>query len=331
MHGESVDGVVHLEPLQQGGSALEQEGTHGANDHSRPALDIAATRSDGDQASQDAIAHASDVVLPEHGKAEHQDDQPGSCSSERRVHGHLGCQSALRRGAHCESGTAIEAVPAEPQDEGAQDDQRQTVRGEGLTNVGVKATVARANNNRANECSDTAAHVDDTAAGKVQEAGRVDVVVSAPREPAIAPSPVHNHRVDPGGHDDSEDRVARELHTLGHATADDGCSSGTEGPLEEPVDHGVRRCELAVLINLCEAMAEKLSVVREGVVLIFADAIGEAPTERPPAHGADTHIHQVFHQDVLHILRAAAAGLHHCETSLHEHHHSSAQDQPRVV
>mmetsp|Transcript_921 Transcript_921/g.3724 ORF Transcript_921/g.3724 Transcript_921/m.3724 type:complete len:438 (-) Transcript_921:390-1703(-) len=331
MHRGGVDGVVDLDFDQQGGGALVEEGADDADEHGRSTLDVAAARRDGDQAGEDAVAHAADVVPPVHDVAQDEDDQAPGRARERRVHGHLGRQGALRRGGHPESGTAVESVPTEPQDESAQDDQRQAVRGERLANVAVEAAVARADHCGANERADAAAHVDDAAAGEVHEAGLVDVVVSAARQPAIAPSPVHHHRVDKRAHDDGKDRIAHKLHTLGNAAADDGGGRGAEGPLKEPIYHDVRRCKLTVFIHFGEAMAEELGVVRKGVVVVGADAVREAPTECPPTQRADAHVQQVFHQNVLHVLGAAATGLDHGEAGLHEHHEGPAEDEPSVV
>mmetsp|Transcript_110641 Transcript_110641/g.356956 ORF Transcript_110641/g.356956 Transcript_110641/m.356956 type:complete len:204 (+) Transcript_110641:924-1535(+) len=197
--------------------------------------------------------------------------------------------------------------------------------------VAVEAAGARAHDRRADERAHAARHVDDATAREVHETRGVNLVVRAARQPAVAPSPVHDHRIDPGSHDDGEDQVTRELHTLRHAAADNGGRSRAESPLEKPSKHSVGGCEVAVFVHLGEARAEGLSVVCEGFILTRADAIGQCPADGPPTQGADANVHQVLHQDVLHIFRTAAPCFHHCEAGLHEHHHGSAQDQPRVV
>mmetsp|Transcript_144860 Transcript_144860/g.367630 ORF Transcript_144860/g.367630 Transcript_144860/m.367630 type:complete len:527 (-) Transcript_144860:203-1783(-) len=329
MHRKGIDRVVDLQLLQEGGGALIDEAAKDADEQRGSALHVAARRGDRDQAREDAIAHAADVVLPEDRKAERQHHQATRCRGERRVHGHLRGHGPLRGRGHAERGAAVEAVPPEPQDEGAEDDQRQAVWVEGL--FAVEAARAGTHHSRADESSNSAAHVHDAAACKVHEACVGDRIIRASSEPAVAPRPVHHHRVDPRGHDDRKDQVPRELNSFGHAAADDGRGCRAEGPLEEPIQHVRGGGEDAVAVHLCEAHAEGLVVVGEGVVLAVGDAVRQRPPDGPPTHRAETDVNHVLHQDVLHVLGAAAAGLDHGETSLHEHDQRAAEEEPRVI
>mmetsp|Transcript_913 Transcript_913/g.3672 ORF Transcript_913/g.3672 Transcript_913/m.3672 type:complete len:281 (-) Transcript_913:840-1682(-) len=127
MHRGGVDGVVDLDQLQEAGGELVQNGTNEADENGRSTLHIATTCGDRDQAGEDAVAHAADVVLPVHREAEQKHAQATGWSRQGRVHGNLRGHRSLGRAGHAESGATIEAVPAEPQDEGTEHDQGQAV------------------------------------------------------------------------------------------------------------------------------------------------------------------------------------------------------------
>mmetsp|Transcript_102804 Transcript_102804/g.219888 ORF Transcript_102804/g.219888 Transcript_102804/m.219888 type:complete len:242 (+) Transcript_102804:843-1568(+) len=214
-----------------------------------------------------------------------------------------------------------------------------TPRGGGASGARLlEAASARACADRTHKGAHTTCHVDDTAARKVHVANLVDVaILCTPRQPTIAPSPADHDRVDEGRHEEGIDAVAREAHALRHTSADNGGGSRAKGPLEEPRQHlapVVIGGLVPLTILLQETRRKELPAAYE---LVFYEAvlegspISESPTGEPPPEGANTDVHQVLEQDVLHIFRTASTCFEHCETALHEHYERAAQEQPDAV
>mmetsp|Transcript_41221 Transcript_41221/g.96818 ORF Transcript_41221/g.96818 Transcript_41221/m.96818 type:complete len:341 (+) Transcript_41221:843-1865(+) len=240
---------------------------------------------------------------------------------------HVACGS----GVHAQGGSAVKAIPAKPQDESAEDHQRDVVRGKFFLVASIESTCAWSQDNGTNQCTDTTSHVDNAAAGKVVVAHIGDSILTGVEPAGSAPGPIHDHRVDEGRHADGVDGVAREEDTLRHTSADNRCRCSAESPLEEPAEGKVCRHMSAVAGDICEeAVAEVLLVAREHVGVVTC-AVRNHPAKRPPAKSAAADVCQVLQHQVLGVLRSACAAFKHGEACLHEHHQCSAEDQPDVI
>eukprot|EP00972_Heterocapsa_arctica_P081589 12027122-Heterocapsa_arctica.AAC.1 len=63
MHRACVHGVIDLELLLEHGAEHEEDGSDEADEEGRAAIDVAASRSDGHETREDAVAHRTDIVL----------------------------------------------------------------------------------------------------------------------------------------------------------------------------------------------------------------------------------------------------------------------------
>ena len=154
-------------------------------------------------------------------------------------------------------------------------------------------------------------------ASKVHDAGIKDC-----GKPAATPGPCDNHWVDEASHEEREQCIGRTLYSLRNSAAHNGGSGSAEGPLKKPVQH-VAFAAFILAINWCNVSSAgivgvhveaKESVPSDETVAPISyswRAIGESPTEAPPAQGPCAHVHQVLHQDVGSILGPAASRLQH--------------------
>mmetsp|Transcript_86588 Transcript_86588/g.229511 ORF Transcript_86588/g.229511 Transcript_86588/m.229511 type:complete len:288 (-) Transcript_86588:847-1710(-) len=124
---DSVHRVVDLELLEQHGASLVHKSADEPDREGTSGLHVAAGGRDGHQAGQDAVAQAAHVVGVREYVPQEEDGHAASRGGDRRVHGHLGGQQASAL-VHRQGGAAVETIPTEPQDEGAQHDKRQAVR-----------------------------------------------------------------------------------------------------------------------------------------------------------------------------------------------------------
>ena len=119
--------VINLQLLEKHRCTLVDNGSDQSCGKSTTTFHAAAAGCNGDQACEDAIAQATNIVLlhDEVTKHEHCDSARGSCN--RGIHRHLGCHSTVAATFHCQSGAWVEAIPAEPQRKGAEHHQREIV------------------------------------------------------------------------------------------------------------------------------------------------------------------------------------------------------------
>mmetsp|Transcript_4214 Transcript_4214/g.6182 ORF Transcript_4214/g.6182 Transcript_4214/m.6182 type:complete len:271 (+) Transcript_4214:411-1223(+) len=210
----------------------------------------------------------------------------------------------------------------------------------------VEAASARADNDRAHQARHAADHVHDARAGEVDQAvggavlvehragDAVLVGVGAPgREPATAPSPVHNHRVDEGGEHDRVHEVGLELGALAHASSNDRRAGASERPLEEPGLPTVAAAAASAVVDVSSrelaASEDTIRAATDEATLVHT--VSEAPAEKPEAKGSDRGIDHVLEQDVGHVLRVHDAGLKHGEAALHEEDQGTAGHEPPDV
>ena len=176
--------------------------------------------------------------------------------------------------------------------------------------VGVFVELAdtRAENLRADESGDTADHMNGAGTGEVMK--------SETAQPAAAPDPVRFNGVDQRGNYAGIYAVGKELGALCHSARNDGSS----GRAEDQVKDEVGKIEICVG---CKNIKSRLADEPEQ---IFTHQQSE--TDQDKDHGADTEVHQVFHDNVASVLRPGEACLHHCESRLHPEYQCRADQKP---
>ena len=308
MYADRADRVVHLHNLVD---ELDAEHHHEAsNDADRRSArrgHHVAAGGDGHQAGQGAVQGHGDVRLAvaHPGDAHDRNGRHG----RRQVRGHEDAGRGFVRAAGQGDGrAAVEAEPAEPEDEHAQ-----RAKGQGVARNRARLAVlavladARAEDRRADERRNAADHVHGGGAGKVMEAHL--------RQPAAAPDPVAGDRIDDRGDHHGVDAVRGELGALRHRAGDDGRRRRAEDGLED------QRRPVAARVREQIQAADELA----------AAAKHDAKADQPEDRGAQAEVHQVFHDDVAGVLGAGEARLHHRKTGLHKEHQRCAQQDPARV
>ena len=318
MHGDGAHRVVDLhngikevdrDGEDQAGGNADDGGAHGR--------DGVAPGGDGHQASQSGVESHADIGLliaqpgVEHGDAGGHsggqvgvdEDQTGGDQGLIAIHGH--------------GGAAVEAEPAEPQDEHAQSAQGQVVADDGA-GVAVLVILADAGTQEggADGGAHTAHHMDRGGTGEIMEAQLA--------QPAAAPDPVAGDGIDESGDAEGVDAVGDELGALRHGAGDDGGSRGAEHGLEDQErEQGHARGKHVGIV----AQNKGVEAADDGA----GTAEHEAEAQNPVGGGTDAEVHQVFHQDVAGVLGTGEARLAHGETGLHKEDQGRAQQDPYGV
>ena len=167
--------------------------------------------------------------------------------------------------------------------------------------------------------------------------------LSKRRQPATAPHPVGEKRVDHHRHEEPEDDERRELPALSHRAGRDRAGGVHEHHLEEEErEHadvvGVAAQEEALHAEEAEGVAEEtdgeLAIERCGAAK-HAQSTDAAHLQRVAADPVPEHAYRVDHEVHRHgvrgILRAREAGLHHREPALHEHHEEASEQRPHEI
>lgn len=204
---ENVEGIVNANEKLELGSKVAADGANDANDDAGPRSNIARRRSNRHQASNSPRAESNrapfllQTVIQQ---------DPSDASDRSSQVGHEAGHDSAEVHAQCRA--AVEAEPADPEEDGADDDVCDAVRAVRQAAVLVVAG-ALAQHDAVGEGAGSRGHVDGTAAGKV--------VVGQLGEPAVCvPGPVGDGVVDDGGPDEHEDDGGE------HAAA---VSDGTDG------------------------------------------------------------------------------------------------------
>jgi len=167
VHRDGVDRVVDLAALENGLLRDEvEDAAHEADEESEAGSDGGAARGDRHEAGEEAVARGADRIRMVAKKLlEEDDDEAGNGGRDGGGHdGARGARRVARRG-HAEGGARVEAVPAEPEHEGARHHQGRRVPGhrERLLLL-VKAAHARAHDGRTKQGGNAARHVHDARA-----------------------------------------------------------------------------------------------------------------------------------------------------------------------
>mmetsp|Transcript_80694 Transcript_80694/g.164240 ORF Transcript_80694/g.164240 Transcript_80694/m.164240 type:complete len:301 (-) Transcript_80694:458-1360(-) len=276
VHREGVDGIIDLQHLQPFRSCKVHSAPDHGNEASATTFHVATSCRDRYQACQDAVAHTGNVIFLLDDVSDYKDADATTCCSNGGVHRHLCSHKSRGNVTQAKSGTAIEAVPSKPKDQGAKHHQGQTMCSK-VVLWQFKASLARPSHGSAHQRSDAAGHVGDAAAGKIHEAGSSDG-----RQEAVPPGPGYDDRVHEAGHQEGEDTVAEKVHTLRDAATDNRGRGRTEGPLKEPIRHIECRLNAAVAIEGHEASTEPALIAKEAVlqnaIVGIRSAVGQSPS-----------------------------------------------------
>ena len=200
--------------------------------------------------------------------------------------------------------------------------ERQAVAGDGA--CGQPGAVlhvladAGADDHGADQAQPAAGGMDDGGAGEVGEAG-ADVV-----QPAAAPGPVADDRIDQRGHEHAVDHVGGKAGPFGHGAGDDRRRGCGEHRLEQPEGEvgsiaGPGRGEVGQEEVAAAEQAGLAGPEHEGVA------------DGPERQHADGEVHEVLHQDVGRVLGAGEARFEHREAGLHQEDQDGREQRPYRV
>ena len=202
--------------------ADQQTGNRADDDRAESVGDVT-TGGDGDQTGKRSVQTHADVGLAVFQPCkDHADDRCNrGCNGGRQEDG----AELFNRG----SRRAVEAVPAEPQDEHTQRTECDIVTRERADlDLAVFVLFEFADTCAEDLCADqsrdTADHVNRTGAGKIVEAELT--------EPAAAPDPVRLNGIDDGGDNAGIDAVGQEFCALRHRAGHDRGGRGAENEVE---------------------------------------------------------------------------------------------------
>ena len=218
--------------------------------------------------------------------------EPGSSGGEERVHEGL---SGLAVGG--EGGTGVEAEPTEPEDSGADHDERHRVRRAGLG----RPALALAEDQHGGERGDAGVDVNGGATGEVERAAHAEPAAVHPLEHG------YEHDQDPERY---EDRPRRELDAVG-----DGARDERRGDRREHAEEGDRRDRPAGVVARDADAVEHQEVE---VADVLVTALGERVSEHHPHDRHDEEAIEVHHQHVQHIAALVHPSVEEGEARGHE-------------
>lgn len=300
---DDVEGVVVAEPVLEADCHGAEHSGDGADRDGTERADGAARRGDGDESRDGSGGGAQGG---EGAVAELLVAEPGE---HRGAGGDLGVDEHHRADAVvvAEPGAGVEAEPAEPEQSGAEHDQRQAVRAHRV----LPEADALADDQDHAESGGSGVDVDGGAAGEVDDAHLV--------QPAAgAPDPVGDREVDDGDPQRDEQGPGGELDPVGEGAADQG--GGEDG--EHQLEHGedVDRDGVAVpeFGDADPAEADEVRAPADDGAGVGAE--GEAEPVEHPQDRDDPEADEAHHQHVEGALDADHASVEEGEGRGHEHH-----------
>ena len=318
VNGNCAHRVVDLGDLiKEFHSQHDDETEHNAHDGSAQRIYGVAPGGDAHQTGQRGVVSHGNIGLAVAQPGEDQGRAAGNGGAEVGVEEHQTGADDQIVGVHAHGGSAVEAEPAEPENEHAQRGESQVVAQNRL-GLSVSAVLADpgAKHLGADQGAYAAHHVDAGGTGKIVEAQLT--------EPAAAPDPVAGDGVDQQGNGGGVDAVCAELGAFCHGTGDDGGGGGAEHGLENgvgPQGNAGGKDVAVVLHNHGVKPAEQAGACTEH----------DAEAHQPEAGGADAEVHQVLHQDVAGVFGTGEACFAHGEACLHEKDQRRAQQNPDGV
>lgn len=209
MDGKDVEGIVNANEELELGGKVAANGTDNADDEASPGSNETRSGRNRNKASNGARAEANSApfllqTIIEQNPS-NTTDRGSQVGDEA---GHDGTN------VHAQSGTTVEAEPANPEEDGADDDVCDAVGAVGQAIVLVVAG-ALAEHDAVGEGAGARGDVDGAASG--------EVVRGELEEPAVGvPGPVGDGVVDDGGPDEHEDDGGEHAATVGHGTDGEG-------------------------------------------------------------------------------------------------------------
>ena len=314
MAGDGADRVVDAELVHRDDRRDHEDARDQADHAGRPLVHVRAGRRDGDETGDRAVARETDVDRAAEQVAG--DDRAEHAGRRGEVRGHGDIGEARAHGP--ERRARIEAEPAEPQDQHAEDGQRHGVARDrvGLP-LRIELADARSQQERARERRARAAEVHHGRAGEVLHA--------EVGEEAAAPDPVADERVDQGREHDREDDVDAELRAVEHRAPHDREADGTEDDFEQKL-RGQRHRREGERVE--QRVVQEETVRAENLV---AAAERQPEADCPERDGSDREVDEDLRDDRSHVLAARETDLEHRESRLHEKHHAGRDDDPDRV
>ena len=311
VNSHSAHRIVNAQHIVQEPYAEHHQQTgNRANDQGAEAVRHIAGGRDGHQSRQGGVQAHGNIGL--------------SITDPCKDHAYDGCcrggnRSGQENGAqlfHTGGGGAVEAVPAQPEDDAAQAAQRQAVAGEGIDldhfAVLILYILANAGAEKlcADESGDAAHHVDRAGAGKIMEAQL--------GKPTAAPNPVGFDGVNQSGDYSGVYAVREEFGALSHGPGyDRGC-----GCAENKIEYKVRPVEAFITgENIKTRLTDQSNKV-------FPEK--QIKADQNKHDRTDAEVHQVLHQYIAGVFRPGKAGLHHGKAGLHPEHKGCANQKPNA-
>ncbi|KAM3388167.1 hypothetical protein ACQJBY_010748 [Aegilops geniculata] len=310
--------VVVLEAAGERVETDEHPRRHEAADDGGPRVDHAAAGGDGREPAEQAVADVHHVPVPRLEPLPEQRRERRHAARQRRRHGGAAHARPLPVDApgrpvrleDGDEGPRVEPVPAEPEQEGAQHDERRAVALERHRAAGVvEPADAGPLDERAPEAGDAADHVHDAGAGEVDHPGLEEQRAGRAGRggPAVdGPDPVGHHRVDEPGEEGRVDEVGDELRPLGDGARGDAGGGDGEGPLEE--EEAVVEAGLRHVLEAEEVLPDEA---------VGGRAEGEGEAEEVVEERAGGGVEHVGEHDVHGVLGPDGAGAEHGEAELH--------------
>ena len=215
--GEHIHGVVDLDPVLDLGGEVGNDAGDNAEDHRSPRCNVTGRGSGGNKTRNETRAPADHGPLARKAPIK---KNPSHGAEDTGQVGVPASHDSAKVGA--ERGTTVECEPAEPQEDGAEGDERDVVRAE----VEHQLFLTASQNHRVGKRGHTRHDFDGSATCVVE-----DTPVECPT--ARAPHPACNGAVDEGCPEEDEDEEWDEAATLCDSACDNGGGDGAELHLVE--------------------------------------------------------------------------------------------------
>lgn len=315
MELEHLHSIIHVQPLvdvlHQRAHHRRQEPNHGGE----PDAHVPRRRRDAHQPSNRALAGPHDAEAALVPDVVDQDPADGA-----RRGGRVGVEGGVH-GAHAriEGGAAVEAEPAEPDEHGAEEDERRVVRLAVRPVAGAPPALAQ--HQRVRQRGPAAGNVHGAAAGKVERGQRV--------QPAAGvPGPAGDGAVDDGGPPEAEDERGHDAAALKGAAHHDLHRAGAEEELVQAEDD-VRDGGVADARGGDDVLQAEVGEVADKGARGAAVGQGEAP-EHPleGGHGGD---HEGLEEEGEGGLATGHAAVQEADARDDEPYDEAAEDEVGVV
>lgn len=319
MHGNRADGIVHLDFVHEQHGKHDDHAADQPDQNRRAPRHAVRSRRDADESGEATVERHRQIRLFQNDAARERGADDSRRSAEHRRHQHE--RDFLRIGV--EDAPAVESEPAEPEQENADRRERKIVSHDRAGDAVDEFSDARTDENRSRESR--------PAADAMHERRSREVVEIQIREPASAPAPRTDDRINEGDENQREQQIRIELRSSRHRAGNDGRARRGEHSLKEKVRPERER----------SVIRERIAFRRFQPETGESEEMPELPAalarihQRETAHGvsqkADRRHHRVFEQNVRAVFRAGKPGFHRRETQVHHENEHPAEQHPQVV